>query len=276
LKVELVRKSGEVGVDFSLHIFASPGYLSCCSADFGWLVSADFALPFYVDRILFFRRLIFTSAPLAKRADADLGVENGKIFLDAAVALVKALRLCDFITKPQSNAVFEVAPQESVSCPWGTFETRIDLADEELLKTFHAKHRNVINKAIRDGVTVRLIEQLETVHNNIRNTLLRQKLPYYPSLAFIQSLHQRLPGQLLMMGAFCGEQLQGVALVPFDKQRGYYLYGGSIENPAGGALNLLQYEIMRKLRDDGVIHYDFVGARIDVEGWKQIRGNSAF
>lgn len=275
LKVEIIRDETRVGIDFGRHVFADKGYLAAQSANFGWLASEYFVLPFYVDNILIFRRLIFTAAPIVKDGPRD-DLESLQVFLDAAVETVEHSHLCDFISKPQSSAVFEAAPMRAICCPWGTYETRIDRPDEALLKSFHSKHRNVINKAIRDGVTVEVVSDLRTVQENIQSTLIRQKLPYYPSLAFVQDLCKRLPGHVLTLGAFHEGRLQGVALVPFDTERGYYLYGGSVEAPYGGALNLLQYEVMRCLRDKGVVYYDFVGARIDVEEGSKYEGIQRF
>lgn len=275
MKVEVVRGAARIGIDFTRHVFASEGYLAAQSGNYGWLVSERFALPFYVDKLLIFRRLIFTTAPVCKDGTQAEPVAL-QTFLDAAVEAVECSRLCDFISKPQSNAVFEAAPRRAVHCPWGTYETYIAKSDDALLKAFHSKHRNVINKAIRDGVTVEAMSDLRIVQECIQHTLQRQKLPYYPSLAFIQDLCRRLPGQVLTLGAFYKGQLQGVALVPFDVERGYYLYGGSIEAPFGGSLNLLQYEVMRQLRDRGVTAYDFVGARLDVEEGSKYEGIQRF
>lgn len=273
--VNLVRTANLVGIDFTRHVFASEGYLSAQSSKYGWLVSEGFVLPFYLEDILIFRRLIFTSAPIC-RNDQPSKLSEVQDFLDSVVSVLDRNRLCDFISKPQSNAVFQVAPKGSVFCHWGTYETRIDKPDDLLLKSFHSKHRNVINKAMRDGVIVESIFDLQIVYQNIRLTLLRQRLPYYPSLTFIRRLCARLPDQVLTLGAFHNGQLQGVALVPFDAERGYYLYGGSIENPYGGSLNLLQYEVMRRLRDKGVLVYDFVGARINVEEGSKYEGIQRF
>lgn len=275
MKVEIIREAGRVSIDLRRHVFASAGYLSAQSDNFGWLVSEHFVLPFYIENVLIFRRLIFTAAPICID-EQSTETTALQLFLDMAIEVIGKSQLCDFITKPQSNAVFEAAPQRAVCCSWGTYETRIDKPDDAMLKTFHSKHRNVINKAIRDGVTIEVISDMRTLQGNIRETLLRQKLPYYPSLTFVQDLCVQLPGQVLTLGAFHNGQLQGVALVPFDADRGYYLYGGSIEAPYSGALNLLQYEAMRRLRDKGVKYYDFVGARLDVEVGSKYEGIQRF
>jgi hypothetical protein len=274
--VELIKDFDRVLRDFpAAGVFTKPAYLGACSSEYGWFLSDRYVLPFYVDRIMIFRRLVFTDAPVA-RVDAREDIGAQQKFIDDVVQLVRASKICDFISKPQSNAVFQVAPAESTACPWGTYEVRIDRSDDELLKAFHGKHRNVIGKAIRDGVTVAILGDLKSAQENIRDTLLRQKLPYYPSLSFLEALSGRQPDQLLVMGAYVGNQLQGVAIAPFDRHRGYYLYGGSIARPATGALNLLQFEVMRWLRDRGVSTYDFVGARLNVEPGSKFEGIQNF
>jgi len=265
----------EAGIDFSSHIFASPSYLAACGSEYGWFVGKAHALPYYIDRILLFRRMVFTTAPIPFHAN-DTATVDLLAFLNDAVDLVFREGLCDFISKPQSNAVFAAVPDKAVSCQWGTFVRRIDLADDELLKSFHYKHRNVICKAIRDGVTVGVTDDACLVQGCIQETLSRQNVPYYPSLLFVKRLVEAMPVNIVMMAAHHEGVLQGVALVPYDNKCGYYLYGGSSRQPYGGALNLLQYEVMRQLRDKGVTEYDFVGARLQVTPGSKFEGIQRF
>lgn len=272
--VEIVCEAPATGIDLERHIFATPGYLAAKGGQLGWLVSEDFVLPFYVERILVFRRLIFTTAPIPRHPAASASAEQR--FMDEVVAAVRRAGLCDFIAKPQANAVFACAPAAAVVAPWGTYEVSIDRPDAELLAAFHQKHRNVIGKAQRDGITIEPITRMEVIYECVRGTLVRQGLPYYPSLRLLETLWTDLDKSLLSLGAFDNGQLQGVALVPFDRERGYYLYGGSIEKPHSGALNLLQFEVMRQLRQRGVKLYDLVGARIDVRAGTKYEGIQRF
>lgn len=271
MHIEIARDAHACGIDFSAHVFASPGFLSAKSSDYGWLVSDTFALPFFCERILAFRRLIFTDAPIAIADGGDV-----QAFLDAAIDAVGNARICDFIAKPQANAVFPCVPAGGISAPWGTYETRIDRSDDELLAAFHVKHRNVIRKAMRDGVEVRVMDDFVALQACLKDTLARQGLPYFPSLPLLHTLERNLKGQVIRLAAYLGDELQGVVFVPFDSGRGYYLYGGSIPAPHGGAINLLQFETMRVLRARGVKVYDFVGARIDVKTGTKYEGIQRF
>jgi lipid II:glycine glycyltransferase (peptidoglycan interpeptide bridge formation enzyme) len=66
--------------------------------------------------------------------------------------------------------------------------------------------------------------------------------------------------------------LQGCAVIPFSNHSAYYVYGGSVQEPLTGAMNLLQWEAIRYFRGLGVTYYNFCGVRIDPEeGSKQAR-----
>ena len=54
------------------------------------------------------------------------------------------------------------------------------------------------------------------------------------------------------------------------------MYGGSVEKPYSGSLNLLQFEAMKFLQSRGVREYDLVGARIKVEQGSKYEGIQRF
>lgn len=275
MKVELFHECSTFKDELLRNVFSSEGYLKVCSHSYGWFKSDRFVLPFYIDRIVFFKRMIFTCSPIVRGLEGS-NSEQQREFLDQVVRISKEKRLCDFIGKPQSNAVFDVVPSCSVACRWGTYLRDISLADDDLLKSFHSKHRNVINRAMREGVVVNETNDLQVVYDCIKETLERQGLPYYPSLDFLRGLKKELTANVLFLAAYAGESLQGVAVIPYDDFFGYYLYGGSISNPVNGSLNLLQFEAMRILRDRGVRSYDFVGARLKVEEGSKYEGIQRF
>lgn len=270
MSVEILRDSPPTTTSLDSHIFASAAYLSARSSNYGWVTDSKFILPFYLDRIAGVRRLIFTCAPIAEDAE---GVQE---FLDLAIRALRDAGLCDFIAKPQSNAVFPCAPTQSLSAPWGTYEVNLNKSDEDLLRSFHEKHRNVIRKSIRDGITIGPLESVQAAYPCIRDTLKRQGLRYYPSEPLLRKLEGNLGGRIISLGAFHEGTLQGVAVVPYDREAGYYLYGGSTASPYGGSINLLQFEIMRELRDRGVKSYDLFGARIGVKPGTKYEGIQRF
>ena len=58
--------------------------------------------------------------------------------------------------------------------------------------------------------------------------------------------------------------VQGVTIIVFDEQAGYYLFGGSKDKPLSGAINLMHWKILLDLKNNGISKYDFVGARLSI------------
>ncbi len=260
-------------IDGEVPVLASAAYLRCKSLNYGWIVTDQFVLPFFIDKKLIFKRLIFTTEPIARQAGPSNGYET--IWPDVVHEL-RTVGIADFIFKAQSNVLFSSFPEGSVSAPWGTYEVDLQKSDDQLLGSFHGKHRNVIRKAIRDGVVVTECSDPQVVYENIKQTLQRQKVPAYPSYDYVIGLRQNLSNRSLMMVARYEGALQGCALIVYDQQRAYYMYGGSAAKPYAGSINYLQYEAMKLLRDRGVKIYDLVGARINVEPGSKYEGIQTF
>lgn len=270
--MRIINNQNEIKVN--LPILVREEYLKCKSDNYGWIENDDFIIPFIIDKRLIFKRLVFTDRLIKKRS--DLSQNDEKEFLEEMIEFIKSQNICDFISKPQSNVFFSVCPENAECIEWGTYISEIQKDDEELLKSFHSKHRNVIRKSLKEGLKVEFINDENIVYENIKNTLLRQKSPYYPSLNYLKCLKQNIPNNLLMAVVKKENNIQGSAIVVFDDLMGYYMYGGSIERPFAGSVNLLQYEIMKNLRDRDVKYYDFVGARICVEKGSKYEGIQRF
>lgn len=246
----------------TLPVLARAAYLRCKSEDFGWIVSDHFVLPFFIDKKLIFSRMVFTYEPIPMAIEDASGDQN--VFWNQAVDKVRSMKRIDFIFKAQSNVVLQTYPDGATFVPWGTLEVNIQKTDEQLLEACHGKHRNVIRKAQKDGVTVREESDPHLIYNVISETMKRQKVPYFPSLNYLSGLKERLPGQVLFLVAEWNSVIQGCAVILFDENKAHYMYGGSIAKPSSGSLNILHYEAMKRLRDLGVKTYDMVGARIKV------------
>lgn len=256
-----------------LPIFAQEGYLNAKSSSFGWLVSDSFVLPYIIIKKLIFKRLIFTTTPICieKETKADEA-----LFLSSAINFLKEHRLCDFIGKAQSNCVFKKVPDDIKAVPWGSYLLDLTSSEEAIIQGYHKKHRNVIKKAEKDGVEVDFNESIDVVFSNIKETLQRQNSPYFPSLSFLSNLKESVPNNLLLASAYLNDELQGTAVILFDGDSGYYLYGGSQSRPTTGAINYLQHRVMLHLKSLGVKSYDFVGARLHVEPGSKFEGIQRF
>lgn len=241
-----------------LSILATEAYLRIKAKDYGWFCNENYIMPFFIDtKLHFFNRLVITYGPIQVIG----GKEDEKGFLNDVCYYLDTHRVCDHIAKPQANVVFNNYPDKAEVIPWGSYIVDLSLSDDDLLASFHVKHRNVIRKAIKDGVVIENNATIEDVSHWIKETLSRQKV-HAPSLGYYKKLKENIPNNVGFYIAKLNDKIEGCAVIVYDENCGYYMYGGSCSKPHTGSLNYLQYEIMRDLKMKGVKKYDLVGARI--------------
>ncbi|MGX1928076.1 lipid II:glycine glycyltransferase FemX [Flagellimonas sp. 2504JD4-2] len=247
--------------DGQLPVFAKKAFLDCRSDQYGWICDNDFVLPFIVDKRYIFKRLIFTTEVISRGKKTT--PQQEQLFLNNAIDLIKNELQVDMVAKAQSNAVFNSAPDNANSIPWGSYQKDIQLSDEELMLSIKSKTRNMVRRAFKGGVKVEEGDYME-LWTLMQHTFKRQGEDFLaPSLDYVKKLKQGLKDKFLILKAVHNGTIQGIVGIPFDDSTAYYLFGGSAARPHAGALNFLQFESMKKLRDMGVSTYDFVGARID-------------
>lgn len=261
-------------IDMELPILAQEKYLKIKSDSFGWFVDDNYVLPYFLDKRLIFTRMVFTYALIPKKDNLTLA--NEKQFLDNMVDFVKKEKLCDFIYKAQSNVIFNVCPKESDCVKWGTYEVDLSLNQDELLKSFHGKHRNVIKKAEKDNVTIEVSTDIKKVQEIIADTMTRQHVIHFPSFEYLQNLSKAIPNNMICLIAMKDNIIQGVSVFIFDETRAYYMYGGSAVRPYTGSMNLLHFKAMLLFKEKKLKKYDFVGARIDLEKGSKYEGLDRF
>lgn len=248
-----------------LPVFATKEFLETKSANFGWFVNDSFILPFYIDKRFIFSKLVFTHQSIKLDENG-----NEKKFLNEVVKKAKYLNI-DYIAQPLANVLFKDIPDNSKYIKWGSYIVDLSKSEEEILKNMHSKHRNVIRKAQKDGVIIKETKDTEVIFNNIKETMLRQNRPY-PSKEELEKLK---PFSKFYI-AIKDDKVQGCAVLPYNKYGSVYLYGGSIEKPYTGSLNLLHYKAMCDLKKEGVMKYDFMGARLNVEKNSKLEGIQRF
>ena len=143
----------------------------------------------------------------------------------------------------------------------------IQLDDEALLMSYPKKTRNMVRRAQRDGAVVREFpatqETFDRMHELMRSVGGGNKegLMLKPK-AYVESLWRGFSqrGQGRFFGIESGGKIAVMAFVIRVGTRSYYKDGGSErELTSPGMSNLLHYEIMRHLRDEGVEVYDMFG-----------------
>jgi len=243
-----------------LPVFATREYLSAISSEYGWFVSDKFVLPFVIKKSFFVRRMIFTTETIYR--SPSFTREEEKLFLSEVLAFARKMEV-DFLGQPQANAVFSVYPEGSIFCEFGSYYLDLSRSEEELFNKLHGKHRNAIRKAMKDGIEIVSGESyIDDCYYLIKRTMLRQRKPFV-SREQLKKFHDNLQENVSFYVARKENVPQGCAVLFWNKLGGYYLYGGSLENPYPGSLNYLHWQAILDMKRKGVKIYDFVGARIN-------------
>ena len=248
-----------------LPVFGVTEFLQSKSSEYGWFANKGAILPYYIDRRGVFSKLVFTNETIALNGSIDEFA-----FLNRVIEKAKELNV-DMIAQPLASAVFENVPDGAKSIEWGSYVVDLMQNEDEILQKMHSKHRNVIRKAIKDGVEVKETEDISIVYENLKETMQRLNRSY-PPFKELESLKSFSKFYIAIKEGV----VQGSAVLPYNQHSAFYLYGGSIARPYTGSLNYMHYFAMLDMKKMGVEKYDFMGARINVEKGSKLEGIQRF
>jgi hypothetical protein len=249
-----------------LPIFGTKEFLETKSNEYGWVVSKEFILAYYIDRRFIFSKLVFTTKIINI---ASVGIKGGD-FLDLVIDKCRDLNV-DYISQPLANVFFENVPGQSKYITWGSYIVDLSLSEDSILANIHSKHKNVIKKAIKNSVVVMKTNDVNLIFNSIKETMQRQSRSF-PSILELE----KIKDFCIFFIAKKGDIIQGCSVLAYNSHGAYYLYGGSIPRPYSGSLNYMHYYAMLEFKKNGVERYDFMGARLNVEKDSKLEGIQRF
>jgi hypothetical protein len=137
----------------------------------------------------------------------------------------------------------------------------LQLPDDTLWTDFEHKVRKNVKRALADGLVVAHdpgCEDLEAFMEIYASTMRRRAAPVSLlfDLGFFQALAAELAGSLQLFFARAGSSNVAAELVLTSAHHGYSFLGGTLASSFAARPNdLLKYEIIRSLRDQGFTHY---------------------
>jgi hypothetical protein len=269
----MLSKPIEINWNPDLSIYASEPFLKAVGDEYGWLGGFDergslrCILPYTVIRKAFIRMARFRVETIP--VDGELDLESEKAFLNSVMKFFRS-RGIGLVIPATTNTIFQTYPDGAVAAPYGTYIIDLTQPEEALWGNLSSSHRRKVRLAMKEGVQIRSgLEYLEPAYTLVRDTFKRSKLGFMGYDAFKRMI-LALGGNIKIFVAVLKDKIQGCTVVPYSRHSAYYVYGGSIQEPAPGATNLLHWEGIKQFREMGAGRYDFVGVRIDpAKGSKQ-------
>lgn len=260
-------------------VYCSPNYLQSFKGQYGWIagyIGGDLRLviPYTIKTKLIFKLATFQSAPVV--ITDHVTEHEEKNFLNGCIRLLEKIGV-DFCTQPPPHAVFRTCPDNAIAVPFGSYIIDLLLSEEDLWSGVHPKHRNVILNAKKKGVEIRFgtNQDILSVYEMLVQTMSRSSMSFVSCDTFFNMINS-LAENIEVVVAYHGGKPMGCAVFPVSKYSAYYQYGGSIDTPVLGAMNLLHWEAMKHFKSAGVGFYDFVGARIEPKLGSKLEGIQRF
>lgn len=255
-----------------LPILAWPKKMAMISGliEYGYIEDSGLILPFALINKAKFIRIIQLPTTIIGKYDET----EARSFLNKAVELLRKEYHAAIIMSLNTSPMITY-PEKALYCKFGSYILDLSPSEEDLFKGLHSKHRNVIKKAMKDGVEITYgQENVDVCVSLIGETYGRQgksasNESYYRNLAFLGDNCDYWVARL-------DGKVQGCAIILWDKDTAYYMHGGSCNHPHSGAMNLLQWEVIKKMKERGVKKYDFVGARATVVEGSKLEGIQRF
>ncbi len=226
------------------------------------LADEEYVIPVTVTRKICFVYASFLFHPLSINGKKN---DECSSFLDECVKFLAGRKKVQFILPTPAYADFEAYPQKSKRICFGNYICDLKLGEEVLLANMHSKHRNAVRKAQKDGVIVKsgTTEELISEYVQMDNATWERSGKSSLGAGFYKKKIENLGDYCTIFIAYKDDEPQSGALIYYDSKRGYYMFGANKDRPYTGSGNLLQWEIMKFLMEQGVEEYSFVGCRIN-------------
>lgn len=269
MKINYTSKRGELPVDILKNIefanvFFSEEYsllIASRNETMYFLYSEEYIIPIAITKRYIFQwaNILSENHSLKKNK-----LKSTKDFLDACMDCLKNNLGVQWVNITPATSFFTDFPTVSKRIPFGNYVLDLTLSEEVLFANMNTKCRTAIRHAIKNDVVVKTggIEHYDDFVTIANETWERSDQQ-------VTNLKEQFK-ELQLMGvhgkaffAFKEQDLQCAIIFYFSKNLCYPIYAGSKTHQINGATNLLYWEVIKYMRNEGVKSFSFVGARIE-------------
>ncbi len=220
-------------------------------------------LPLRLFQVKIFKFGQILHAPICN--NVELAADQQQLFFVDLLDFLKSNNFCERLIQPHPFGIMLSVPDKSASCAFGTYINHLqDHTDEELLFTYDPKYRKAVNAAAKGGAEVRFgWSEFASFYNLYSQTTTRAGI-HCDAVNYFETLYNCLGDEHLDCGVvYDNQQPIGSILMLYSGYAALCTHAGSGgESKLYGAIKLLHYEMMKRMKARGVKYYDLVGVRI--------------
>ncbi len=200
------------------------------------------------------------------RENVELSAAEQQLFFEELVGFLKKEQTVERLIQPHPFGISKAVPQGAQSCPFGTYINHLDqLSEEEILFSFDPKYRKSANNAEKNSAVTKFgWEYFDDFYNLYQQTTSRAGIHCDP-VSYFSTLRECLGDDQMEIGVVYDQgQPIGSLLLLYTRYGALCTHAGSGgESKLYGAMKLLHYDAMKRLKQKGVRLYDLVGVRIN-------------
>lgn len=222
----------------------------------------DFVLVVYVRKRWIFRYGDLPTEPISINGKS---LTESTDFLNEVLYVLEKKCHLHWVGPVQNQTRFLSHPNKCKVIPFGNYIVDLKFTKEELWQKIHSKHRNVIRKAEKDGLELRIgvSKELFDTYLKLDKITWERSGKRSDTCRAVGKMLKNAPQNTIIYIAEKEGEAQGGAVFFYNECMAYYLYGASIDKPSLGAMNWLHWNAMLDFKEKGVELYSFVGCRIN-------------
>lgn len=218
--------------------------------------------------IRFFSSKLFTLAQVLHapiRNNVELNAQEQLEFFNEMINFLCRHRMCERLIQPHPYGILSARPEHAKACEFGTYITDLcNQTEEQIFEKFHPKYQKAIIHSEKNGGEVKFgstyLSDFYTCYTATmeRAGIIAEKFEYF------QSLYKYLGEKHVTAGVVydLGEPIGGIFMVHSNYAALCTHAGSRGESKLYGAMKMLHWKMMTKLKQQGVKKYDLVGVRI--------------
>jgi hypothetical protein len=218
--------------------------------------------------LLFIDRVLFKQAQIlyAPHRDAEELNKNEQLaYFNRLIVFLSQSGQCERLAQPHPFGILAAYPQGSKQCDFGTYIVDLENQDEtQIFEKFHPKYQKAIVHSQKNGAAVKIGRESLSDFYKLYEATMKKAGMHRDSNEYFVSLYNYLGDNRVISAVVYdqGNPVSGIFVI-YTKYSAFLTHAGTFgDSKLYGAAKLLNYEVMKYLKNRGVKKYDFVGVRI--------------
>lgn len=196
----------------------------------------------------------------------ELPAEEQSLFFEKMLGLLRDKTNIQRLVQPHPSGIMAAAPSDAKSIPFGTYINHLTAFnnDDSLLASYDSKYRKAIQHSIKNGGRVVFGEACYEDFYTLYESTARRARIHIDSKAYFMILRTCLGAGHTETGViYEDDSAIGGIFIMYSQYAALCTHAGSSQKKCRlyGGIKHLHYEMMKRMRNEGVKKYDLVGVR---------------